>query len=171
MWSSRPVWSFGLASGAVSALLTLATIPFIHSDRLETADVLGYTSMVLSALLVFFGIRSYRASAPDGRLTFGRGFLVGLLITLISCAIYVAAFEVIYFKLVPDFGEKFAACMVQRVRAGGGSPAEIEAAARQASTLKQLYDHPATNAALGFATSFPIGLLATAVSAAILRRR
>jgi len=122
----KTVATFGLVSGFVATVMTLVTIPFIHSATIQTADVLGYTSMVLSALLVFFGIRSYRERA-GGRVGFGRGVAVGVLITLVSCAIY--------------------------------------------ATLKGLYDHPATNAALSFATSFPIGLAVTVVSAAILRRR
>jgi hypothetical protein len=162
--------TFGLISGAVSTAMMLATIPFIHSARLETADVLGYTSIVLSALLVFFGIRSYRENAGGG-ITFGQGLAVGLLITAISCACYVVAFQIVYFQLVPEFGDKFAACMVERVRAAGGTPQQLEETAKQAATFKRLYDNPATNAALTFATSFPIGLAATAVSAAILRKR
>jgi hypothetical protein len=43
--------------------------------------------------------------------------------------------------------------------------------AGQARTLKQLYDHPATNAVLTFATSFPIGLVVALISAAILKRK
>ena len=167
----RTVLRFGLISGAASIAMMLATIPFISSIRFRTADVLGYTSIVLSALLVFFGIRSYRESAGAGLITFGRALAVGLLITLISCVCYVVAFEIIYFKLVPEFGDKFAACMVERVRLAGGSQQQIYETAKRAQTFKRLYDNPATNAALTFATSFPIGLVVTAISAAILRKR
>ncbi|MGH9322760.1 MAG: DUF4199 domain-containing protein [Vicinamibacteria bacterium] len=81
------------------------------------------------------------------------------------------AFEIVYFKLAPDFGDKFAACMVERVRASGGTPQELDETAKRAQTLKRLYDHPATNAALTFGTSFPLGAAVTAISAAILRKR
>lgn len=167
----KTVLVFGLISAAVSTGLMIATVPFIHSVRYETADVLGYTSIVLAALLVFFGIRSFRENAAGGRLTFGQGMAVGVLITLVSAACYVAAFQLVYFRFVPDFGEKFAACMVERARAAGSTPQELDAVAKQAETLKGLYDKPAANAALSFAMSFPIGLAATAVSAAILRKR
>jgi hypothetical protein len=50
----KTMLTFGLLSAAVSVALMLATIPFIYSLRHETADVLGYTSIVLSALVVFF---------------------------------------------------------------------------------------------------------------------
>ncbi len=167
----KTVLSFGLLSGALSIAIMLATLPFIYGHRLETADVLGYTGMVLSALMVFFGIRAYRENAAGGRLSFARGLRVGLLITLVSCASYALAFELVYFQVAPDFGDTFSACMVERVRAAGGSPDELATAASQAETLKRLYDDPLTNAALSFATSFPIGLVATLMSAGILRKR
>ena len=167
----KTVLTFGLISGAVSSAMMLATLPYIDSGRLGIADVLGYTSIVLSALLVFFGIRSYRETAGAGRITFGRGLAVGLLITLVSCACYVVAFEIVYFKLMPEFGDKFSACMVERVRASGGTQQAIDATTTQAQTLKQLYDNPVTNALVTFATSFPIGLAVTGISAAILRKR
>ena len=167
----KTVLTYGLISGAVAIVLMAATIPLIEAKDLGKSDVLGYTSMVLSALLVFFGIRSHRESAVAGRITFGRGFAVGLLITAVSCACYVVAFEIVYFGLVPDFGDTFSACMVERVRASGGTSQEIESVTQQALTLKRLYDSPWTNAALTFAISFPIGLAASTISAAILRRR
>jgi len=167
----RTVLTFGLIAGAAAILGMLAAIPFIGSLDFRKADVLGYASIVLSALLVFFGIRSYRENTGAGRITFGRGLAVGLLITLISCASQVVAFEIVYFKLVPEFGDKFSACMVERARASGDTPQQIDEVAKKARTLKELYDNPWTNAALSFATSFPIGLAVSGISAAILRKR
>lgn len=46
--------------------------------------VIGYTTIVLSFLLVFLGIRSYRENVGNGRITFGRAFGVDILITLVS---------------------------------------------------------------------------------------
>lgn len=162
--------TFGLLSGAVSTAMMLVTLPFIQPGREATADVLGYTSILLSALLVFFGVRAFRERS-GGRVTFGHGLLVGVGITLVSTLCYMAAFELMYFKIAPDFGERFAACMVERARAGGRSAEEIARVAEQAQRLKRLYDNPATNAALTFATSFPVGLAVSVLSAAILRRR
>jgi hypothetical protein len=162
---------FGISSGVVAIVLMLATLPYIQNHDSQKADIFGYASMVLSALLVFFGIRSYREKESDGRLTYGRGLLVGVLITLVSWACFSVAFELIYFWIVPDYGEKFAACMVERARESGGTPADIDKARSQAAMFRRLWDNPLTNAALTLATLFPVGFAAAAVSAAILRRR
>jgi hypothetical protein len=167
----RTVLTFGFTSAAVFILLMLGSIPFIMALDHRKADVMGYSSMVLSALIIFFGIRSYRENVGAGRISFGRGLSVGLLITAISCASAAIAFEIVYFGIVPDFGDKFSACMIERARDSGDTPQEIEKVASQARMLKGLYDNPLTNAALTFATSFPIGLAVSAISAVILRKR
>jgi hypothetical protein len=95
----RTILVFGLISGAISSLMMVSTIPFLHKIGTAKGAIVGYTAIVLSFMLVFFGIRSYRENVGNGEITFGRAFLVGIGITLISCAFYVATWEIIYFKL------------------------------------------------------------------------
>lgn len=95
---------------------------------------------------------------------------MGILITLVSNFCYVAAWEVAYFKFMPDFADKYAAHMVERGKASGESEEKIERATRQAQQFKEMYRKPVVNVALTFAEVFPIGLAVTLVSAATLRK-
>ena len=167
----RTVLTFGLISGLVSAGLMFLTARLLESIGYEKGEILGYTGIVMAGLIVFFGIRSYRNGAGGGRLTFGRGLAIGVLITLISSVFYVATFQLLYFKLMPGYGDKMVAFMVERARSSGASPQKIEETARQGQMFKRLWDRPLTNAALTFIEPFPIGVVIAAVSAAILRRR
>lgn len=169
MTMKRTVLTFGLASGAVSSLLMLGTIPFMHRIGFDHGLVVGYTGIVLSFLLVFFGIRSYREQA-GGAITFGRAFSVGILITLISCVFYVATWQLIYFKLQPGFMDRWEVYAVEKARAKGETPEAVEATRRQIRTFKEAYDNPLTNAAYTFIEPFPVGLLVTLISATALRR-
>jgi hypothetical protein len=166
----KTVLTFGLISGAISAVTLLATIPFIDKIGFDKGEILGYALIVLSALLVFFGVRSYRENVAEGRLTFARGFAVGILIVLISNFFYVAAWEVVYFKFMPDFAEKYGAHMVDRAKSSGASEEKIEQTRREMKEFKEMYDKPAMNVAVTFMEVFPIGLGVTLLSAAILRR-
>ncbi len=58
----RTVLIFGLISGAISSAMMLLTLPLIDRGTInfENGEVIGYTAIFLSFLLVFFGIRSYR---------------------------------------------------------------------------------------------------------------
>jgi hypothetical protein len=167
----KTVLTFGLISGAISAAMMLVTIPFVDTIGWDKGEILGYTSIVLAALLIFFGIRSYRENVAGGRLTFGRGFAVGILITLISSACYVATWEVVYFKFLPDFADKYAAHMVERAKASGASQQKLDETQQKATQFKQMYNNPAINIALTFMEVFPIGLGVTLISAGILRKK
>jgi hypothetical protein len=167
----RTVLTFGLISGAVSSLMMLSTIPFVDRIGFDRGEILGYTTIVLSFLLVFFGVRSYREQAAGGTLTFSKGFTVGLLITLISCVCYVVTWEIIYFKFMPDFAEKYARYAIEHVRASGASQQVIDATAREMQGFKQMYDNPLMNAAMTFVEPFPVGLAITVISALVLRRK
>jgi hypothetical protein len=161
---------FGLISGAISALMMLITTPFMERMGFDFAEILGYTTLVASFLLVFFGIRRYREQA-GGTLTFGRGFTVGILITLISSVIYVATWQFVSRQMAPDFAEKYQAHLLEKAKAGGATQAELDAQAAQMQRFMELYRNPFFNVAVTFLEPFPIGLLVTVVSAAVLRRK
>jgi hypothetical protein len=165
------VLTFGFLSGGVSSILMLASVPLLDRIGFDRGVVIGYTAMVVSFLFVFFGVRAYREQSGGGPFTFGRGFKAGLLITLISCVCYVVTWEIIYFKLWPGFADKFSAYTIEKARASGATQQAIDETARQMKVFKELYDKPLINAAFTFVEPFPIGLLVTVISAAVLRRK
>src|SRR5215831_14976069 len=71
-------------TGLILSATMLATLPFLHKVGQGKALIIGYTTMVLAGLLVFFGIRTYRDNFSSGTLTFARAFAVGILITVIA---------------------------------------------------------------------------------------
>src|SRR5687767_6760168 len=98
----RVVWVFGLLAGAVLSVMMVVNIAFIDQIGFGTAEVIGYTTMVIAFLMVFFGIRSYRDNIYGGTISFGKAVAVGLLITLVASVCYVTTWEVIFYWLAPD---------------------------------------------------------------------
>jgi hypothetical protein len=166
----KTVLTFGLISGAISSLMMVATVPIADRIGIDQGVFLGYTSIVLSFLLVFFGIRSYRDNIGNGQITFLKAFAVGTSITLISCICYVVTWEILYYNVFPDFWDKYGAHLVEKLRASGASPAAVQAKLQQVAKYKELYKNPLMNAVLTFIDPFPIGLGITVISAAVLRR-
>ena len=76
-----------------------------------------------------------------------------------------------YFRIAPDFFDKYSAYTTARARAAGQSEEAIAANARQMAEFKKMYDNPAMNAAITFIEPLPVGLLMTLVSAMALRRK
>jgi len=167
------VLTFGLISGVFLAGLTALMIPMCMNATLDfdKSEIIGYSAMVLAFLMVFFGIRSYRDNIGGGVITFGKAFQVGILITLVTCAIYVISWEIVYFNFVPDFTDKYATHSIERLRRGGASDAEIVKATQEMADFKKMYANPLFNVGMTFLEVFPVGLIMTLVSAAILRRK
>ena len=168
---TKTVLTIGLLSGVLSAVLMTANMLFIDDIGFDRALYVGYTVIVISFLFVYFGIRSYRDHVLGGRISFAKGVQAGILITLISCLFYVAAWLLTYPRLFPDFADKYAAYMVEDQRASGASPAEIERTIQQGEEIKQMLQDPLMNAAVTFTEPFPVGLLVTLISAAVLRKQ
>jgi len=167
----KTVLTFGLISGFIASVLMIATIPFVEQIGFDRTMIVGYTSIVLSFLLVFFGIRSYRENVGGGYISFGRAFSVGILITLISCVFYVFTWEIAYFNFLPDFSEKYSNYILESARSSGASAEEIAAQREQFQRMAVLYQNPVFNSLVTFMEPFPIGLLVSLISAAVLRKR
>lgn len=167
------VLRFGLASGVLLVAMTAVMLPLCMNGTIDFSysQLLGYTSMVLSFLLVFFGIRSYRDNLAGGAIGFGKAFQVGILITLVTCAMYVITWEIVYFNFYPDFLDDYNAFSIAKMRAAGESEAAIREATAQMADFAKLYANPLFNIAVTFLEVFPVGLIVTLVSAAILRRK
>jgi hypothetical protein len=162
----RLVLIFGLIAGLVpAAMFFLVTLPFN-----KHSEVLGYSSMVLGFVMVFLGIRAYRRD-HGGTITFGKGVQVGLLITLVACAVYVGAWEIYYWNWGGNFIEQYSAHVIAQAQREGKAAAEIAAMRQQMSEFAVLYRNPLINVGMTFLEIFPVGLIMTLISAAILRRR
>ena len=169
----RTVLVFGLIAGAMLSLMMAATLPFIDRIGFDKAEILGYTTMIASFLMIYVGIRSYRDNVAGGSITFKRALALGLLITLISCACYVATWELLYFNVesLSGFMDKYAAYIVEQAKASGASAEAIDARMKQMASFKELYENPFFNMAMTFTEPLPVGFVISLISAAILRKK
>jgi len=167
----RIVLTFGFIAGGILSAMMFATVPFLDHIGNDRGEIIGYTTMVLAFLMVYFGIRSYRDNVAGGTIGFGRAFAVGIQITLIACVCYVASWEVIYYKLMPDFGDKYAAGVIEKAKTSGATPAQVAETTRKMEEFKAMYKNPLFNVAMTFVEPFPVGLVITLVCAGVLRRK
>ncbi|HEY2467097.1 MAG TPA: DUF4199 domain-containing protein [Terracidiphilus sp.] len=167
----KEVLSFGLISGLITSVLTCASL--LIADKIGSGHsmVLGYTIMVASFLLIYFGIRSYRDNTLAGQISFGRAFACGILIALIACDCYVAVWEVLYFNFMPHFMDGYFAAQIHKVQSSGLDPATTAARVAAIRRSQELYQNPFVNMAYTFIEPFPVGLIITLISAAVLRRK
>jgi uncharacterized protein DUF4199 len=167
----RTVLVFGLASGVLSLVFMAISLPMMLRGDYSRSEVVGYTGLALAAIIIFVGIRSYRATTGGGYLTFWRGLAVGASIAAVAGTIYASAWLVLSTAVMPGITDKVAGCIVAQKRSFGASDAEIVEAEKFADTYRRLARNPAINFAMTFAESFPVGLAASILAAAVLRRK
>src|SRR5580658_10266716 len=167
----KTVLTFGLIAGVMISVLMGGNLLLANKIGSGHSLVLGYTTMVASFLLVYFGIRSYRDNTLAGQISFGRAFTCGILITLITCVCYVAMWEVVYFNFMPHFMDSYFAAQIHKVQSSGLDPATTAARVAAIEHSQQSYQNPLINMAYTFMEPLPVGLIITLVSAAVLRRK
>jgi len=165
------VVTFGLIAGAILSVMMLITLPFHDDIGFDKSAVIGYTTMVLAFLMVFFGVRSYRDNVGAGSVTFWRALTVGLMITAVASICYVATWELIGQRLVPDYVEKYGAYEIEKTRNSGASEEEVAAKAKEMREFNEMYKKPLNNIALTLLEPLPVGILFTLITAGILSRK
>ena len=163
----KVVLTYGLLAGFLIIVLGI----ILQMSLGEHSMVTGYATMVVSLLMVFFGIKSYRDQHNGGVITFGRAFKVGILIALIASVFYVVGWEIYSSLYMPNFMEEYSAKYIEEMKAEGASAAKISETMAEMETWKEIYKNPVYRVGMVFLEIFPVGLLVTLISAVMLRRK
>jgi Protein of unknown function (DUF4199) len=167
----KTVLTFGLIAGLIISVLMGCSLIFADKIGSSHSMALGYTIMVASFFLIYFGVRSYRDNELAGQISFGRALTCGILIALITTICYVAMWEVLYFNFMPHFMDGYFAAQIHRVQSSGLDPAVAAAQVAAIQHSQALYQNPIVNMAYTFIEPLPVGLIIALVSAATLRRK
>jgi hypothetical protein len=164
---------YGLIAGAIVSTLMFITMPMMKQGHItfDNGEIVGYTTMVISLSMVFFGIKSYRDNYQDGTITFGRAFKVGILITLIAAVMYALAWEVCYHTIMSDFMERMRDHYFTQMKEKGMSAEAIQKEQEQWATFTEYYKNPVIRFAMTLVEILPVGLAITLISAGLLRKR
>ncbi len=171
----KNIITYGIIAGIVVSTLMLVSVNYIsHCEGTvdyDTSMLIGYASMLISLSLVYVGIRNYRNKYNGGVISFGKAFKIGILIVLIASTIYVIAWLIDYFFFIPDFMDKFSAHELEKLKASGASPVEIDKKTTEMANFARMYRNPFFNAMMTYAEILPVGLIVTLISSLILKRK
>jgi uncharacterized protein DUF4199 len=167
----KTVLTFGTIAGVILSAMMLATVPFIDEIGFDRGEVIGYTSMVMAFLLIYFGVRSYRDNSLGGTISFGRALKAGALIAVVASFWYVATWQVVYNKFTPDFMQRYQAHILDKARADGESEAQIAKLKADSEKYARWYRNPVIRSAMTFMEPLPVALIMVLVSAGVLSRR
>jgi hypothetical protein len=168
----RIVLIYGLVAGLVTIGSAIWGTELVDpsGESLAVLEYLGYLIMLIALSVIFVGIKRYRDQELGGVVTFSAAVLVGLGISVVASIVYVAAWEIYLFMTDHAFINNYADSVMTRLRTAGASSAELAAKARELEAMRMQYGKPLFRIGITFLEIFPVGLLITLISAAVLRK-
>lgn len=166
----KTIATYGLIAGAVIAVsIALSLALDSGTEHAAGLEWLGYAVMIIAFSVIFVAIKAYRDKELGGVISFGTGFGVGIGITLVASLIYVVAWEINLFVTDYAFIDEYAQSLIDSEKAAGASEAELNALRAEVAVLKERYANLLFRLPMTLLEIFPVGLLITLISAAVLR--
>lgn len=158
---------YGLLIGIVVFGLALT-----FGDELSytAQEIIGYGAMIVSLSFVFFGIKHYRDNVNNGQLRFGKGLVIGL---LISCLVGlgIGFMDYLYTTVInPDFADEYLERTL-KLYESQFSGEELKAKSEELTQQMKDYGGSWFMAFLMFMTVALIGTVMSIISSLILQRK
>jgi hypothetical protein len=135
----------------------------------DSGVLYGYLTMIVALTMVFLGVKRYRDTMQGGVIRFWPALGVGLAISAVAGVIYVIGWEISLALTDFDFGATYSKMMLDAARAGGATETELARVAAQAEDFARNYQNPLYRWPVTFVEMFPVGVLISLLSAALLR--
>ncbi|MDP3853878.1 DUF4199 domain-containing protein [Phenylobacterium sp.] len=166
---TRIILTYGLISGLVVILGVIGSIASTGGEGPHSSVLVGYLIMLVALCAILVGVKQYRDQTLGGVIGFGRALVLGLGIAAIASLAYIAVWEAYLALTDYVFMDQYTAKVLADKRAAGVSGADYAKAAAEMETMRVLYANPLIRMAMTFTEIFPVGLLISLVSAALLR--
>jgi hypothetical protein len=166
---SHIILIFGTIAGLLVAVPMCLMVANAEPGSAATSHFTGYLIMLLALSLVFVGVKRLRDRELGGVIRFGPALMAGLGISAVAGVIYVIGWEITL--AVTDFAfiDSYSSAAIEAARAKGASAAEVQALAAKMDEFREQYANPFFRLPVTFIEIFPVGLVVSLISAALLR--
>lgn len=167
----RIALTYGAIAGAVIIAGIVATFSLSNGHGADGMGsvILGYLIMLLGLSMVFFGIKRYRDRDLGGVIKFLPALLLGLGIAFVASLAYVAIWEGYLAVTHYAFADDYASSIIAAKKAAGVTGPALDAVIAEMNEFKVQYADPLFRWPMTFIEIFPVGVLVSLISAAILR--
>ncbi len=166
------IWTYGLLGGFISTVGYLFTVNSeMSAEAMNNGMIYGFTSMIIAFALMFIAIKTYRDKQNGGTISFGKAFLMGFYMALITSTIYVAVWLVVLYNFHPDFAEKYTQFQLEQMTEAGATPAQLDAHKAESLKFIEQYKNPVIVVLYTYMEILPIGIIVALIAAAILKRK
>jgi hypothetical protein len=166
----RIIVVYGIIAGLVVGIpLSVLTLTMSGQEMMHYGMLIGYLTMLVGLSAVFVGIKRHRDEALGGVIRFWPALALGLGISAVAGVIYVIAWEASCAIAHIDFAGAYAKAMVADAQAKGMSGPALARFKAEMDQFKVQYANPLYRWPMTFAEIFPVGVVVSLISAALLR--
>jgi hypothetical protein len=166
----RKILSYGTVAGLIVGVPLFAiTVALNGHPPLPYGVALGYLTMLIALSAVFAAIKRQRDVELGGVIRFWPALGLGLGISVVAGILYVLAWEAALAVTHMDFAGSYAAALIEQQKARGVTGEALARFVADMDRFKVQYANPYYRLSMTFAEIFPVGLLVSLVSAALLR--
>lgn len=160
----KSILTYGVIAGFVVVIVNFSGVHLGHASAW-----LGFLVMFIAFATIFVAIKQYRDQVQGGVITFSTALAIGLGISAVAGLIYVVMWEL--YLVVTDYGfiQIYTNSLIEAKRSSGASEAEIAATVQQMEDFRVQYMNPFFRLPVTLLEIFPVGLIVSLVSAAVLR--
>ena len=165
------IWTYGLIAGVI-IIGSIMTGLLLSSDTssMGATEWFGFLIMFLALGSIFVGVKRYRDQEQGGVITFGKALLMGVAISAVASLVYVVVWEIYLSVTDYSFIEVYTDSIIQARQEAGLEGAELEQVKEEMASMKENYARPYFRIPITFIEIFPVGLLISLISAALLRK-
>ena len=164
----RMILTFGLISGlivGVEMFLVTTSLPLEGPWSM----VVGYLTMLVALSMVFIAIKRRRDRDQGGVIRFWPAFGLGVGISFVAGVLYVASWEATVAYTHMDFASVYSQSVIAQAKAHGVTGDALQKIVDQMQQFKMQYANPLYRWPMTFIEIFPVGVLVSLISAALLR--
>jgi hypothetical protein len=166
----RKILTYGAIAGAIAGVwLSISTIAMKEQTPASWSMAIGYLAMLVALSTIFVAVKRQRDIAQGGVIRFWPALAMGLAISLIAGVIYVVVWDLAQALAHYDFASSYAQATVEHAQARGASGAALARVTAEMDQFKVQYANPLYRWPMTFAEIFPVGVLVSLISAALLR--
>jgi len=166
----RKILSYGVVAGLIVGVpMSWITISMSAHTMMRYGMVIGYLIMLIGLSTVFVAIKRHRDADLGGVIKFWPAFGLGLAISFIAGVLYVVCWDIACALAHLDFAGSYAKAMIAQQQAKGASAEALAKLTAEMEQFKIQYANPLYRWPMTFIEIFPVGVLVSLISAALLR--
>ncbi|GAB4510581.1 MAG: DUF4199 domain-containing protein [Bacteroidota bacterium] len=166
----QTVLRYGAYGALTICVLFIISWYALGNLSMSVQELLGYVSIIVSLSFVFFGIKHFRDRENEGKVSFKKALIIGILISIIT-ALAFGLLDVLYTEVLnPEFMDTYYEEVIQEMRTNLPSE-EFQVKLAELESQREQFSNPLLSFIFMGMTVFLIGFIISLLSSLILQRK